>query len=114
MIPPRWPDWSRLGTEGSRALEARLAAKAARCAADQGKFWQYHDLLFDNQESLPRERIGALAGMAGIDRGAFDVCVEREAHRDQIDVDLQHGTALGVDATPTLSAHPAPGREGLR
>ena len=70
---------------------AELAAEASRCAAEQGKFWEYHDLLFANQTSLNPDTYRELGRSAGLDRERFDACLATGKFRAQIESDLQSG-----------------------
>ncbi|HEX7118692.1 MAG TPA: thioredoxin domain-containing protein [Longimicrobiales bacterium] len=87
---------------------AVVAARAARCAADQGKFWEYHDLVFARQASWAYSRsvpVGVFTDYAeelGLDGGAFEACLESDAHADVVTANRRLGEALGVRATPTL------------
>lgn len=82
--------------------QARGAAEAARCAADQGRFWEFHDLLFANQQALNPDDLKRHAKAAGLDVDRFGPCIERGAHRGEIAADLEEGARQGVDATPTV------------
>ncbi len=81
---------------------ARGAAEAARCAGDQGHFWEYHDLLFANQQSLAPDDLKGHAGTAKLDLDQFAACLERGVHRADITVDLEEGARQGIEATPTV------------
>lgn len=78
-----------------------LAAEAARCARDQGKFWEYHDALFA-EDTLEVARLGALASGLGLDRRAFDECLDTRRYQGRVAESLQQGRRLGVEATPTV------------
>ena len=82
--------------------QACLAAVAAECAAEQGKFWQYHNLLFDNQQHLEREFLLAYANRLGLDAGRFTSCLGSEAAQARVERDASAGAQLGIDSTPTL------------
>jgi protein-disulfide isomerase len=82
--------------------DARPAAEAARCAGDQGKFWEYHDKLFANQQALGRNRLKDYAKQLKLDTTAFGSCVDKAAHRSDIDRSLEEAAAHGVEATPTV------------
>jgi protein-disulfide isomerase/uncharacterized membrane protein len=82
--------------------EACLAAVAAECAGDQGKFWQYHNLLFDNQQELQRQFLIGYATRLGLDVARFTQCLGSEEARSRVDRDARDGAALGIDSTPTL------------
>ncbi|WP_448337960.1 DsbA family protein [Chloroflexus aurantiacus] len=89
---------------------AVAAAEAARCAGDQGKYWEMHDQLFANQSlwaqvSSPLNVFSGYAGRIGIDRAAFDACMQAGTHREAILAAAQEATALGVQATPSFSVN---------
>ncbi len=81
---------------------AALAAEAARCAQDQGKFWEYHDRLFAEADTLEPGRLRVLAAELGLELKAFDDCVYSRRHRERVAAGLQEGRRLGVEATPTV------------
>jgi len=81
---------------------ACLAAVAAECASAQGKFWPYHDLLFDNQRDLGRDTLLRLADRVGLDRDAFSTCLASDDARAVVARDVAEGARLGVQSTPTL------------
>ncbi len=81
---------------------ACLAAFASECAAQQDKFWPYHDLLFDNQQELDRENLLSFAQRVGLDRDAFSSCLESSDVRDAVARDVAEGARLQVTSTPTL------------
>jgi protein-disulfide isomerase len=80
--------------------EARRAAEAARCARDQGKFWEYHDLLFAGPASAAPEELKRYAGQVGLDLTVFGPCLSAGVHRAAVQRDLDEGTRLGVTGTP--------------
>ena len=87
--------------------ESKSAAQAAYCAADQNKFWEYHDVLFANQNSenagdFADKRLIAFAEKLGLDMGAFRSCYNGNTYRQQVLDDLTRGRSLGVSATPTF------------
>ncbi len=81
---------------------ARQAAMAARCAADQGKFWVYHDLLFENQDNLSRQLYNQIATNLNLDLKKFNNCLDQQNKIKLIGQGLDDGQRLGVDATPYL------------
>lgn len=96
-------------------LEARgphrygfLAARAARCANDQGKFWELHDVLFAQQQewsfegSPPIQRFVDYATSVGLDAVAFRSCLSSEQHADVVTANRMLGDNLGVNGTPTV------------
>jgi protein-disulfide isomerase len=78
------------------------AAEAARCAAAQGVFWEYHDLLYVAVPDFSRDDLVRYAGRLGIDRKAFATCVDTRQFRKQVENDVAEGRALGVRGTPTF------------
>lgn len=82
--------------------EACGAAVGAECAGDQGKFWPYHDLLFDNQQHLGRQSLIAYAAQLGLDVPRFTACLDGTEALARVKADIQKATALGVDSTPTI------------
>ena len=82
--------------------QACLAAIAAECAFDQGRFWEYHDLLFDNQQQLGREFLIGYASRLGLDTTRFATCLSSDAARERVQRDAEDGAQLGIDSTPTL------------
>lgn len=81
---------------------ACLAAMAAECAAAQGKFWEYHDTLFDHQPQFDRDSLLGYAADLGLDREQFRACLESDAPRAAVARDVALATQLGVASTPTL------------
>jgi protein-disulfide isomerase len=76
------------------------AAEAARCAGEQGKFWEYHDLLFGDQAGLDRGGLMAKAAKLQLDTKQFDACVSAGKYRPQIQRDSDDGVQAGVNGTP--------------
>ena len=87
--------------------ESKLAAEAALCAQDQGKFWEYHDALFANQRgenvgSFSSDRLKRIAEVVGLDMGPFNSCLESRQHRGEVEAMREEAQRLGVNATPTF------------
>ena len=76
------------------------AAQAARCAGEQGKFWEYHDLLFADQGGLDKPGLTSKAQKLQLDQKQFDACLIAEKYRTQIQQDGQEGVRAGVSGTP--------------
>lgn len=89
------------------APESARAAEAAYCAADQGKFWEYHNIIFANVGSattqpLADARLIQYAGALGLDVDTFSSCLTNNTHSRQVQDDLTYGRELGVTGTPTF------------
>jgi protein-disulfide isomerase/tetratricopeptide (TPR) repeat protein len=82
--------------------QAELGAESSRCAGDQGKFWEYHDLLFLNPEKLNRPGLLDLARIAKLDEKQFESCLQSGKHRAAVEKDLQDGIRAGVMGTPGI------------
>ena len=83
-------------------IDARGAAEAALCAEDQGKFWDYHDRLFDNQSRLEFEDLERYAELAKLDGDDFIQCLTTKKQRPALKRDLQVGEDVGVAGTPAV------------
>lgn len=87
---------------------AFLASRAARCAGDQDRYWDYHDVLYGRQPSwsasrtAPVDQFVDFAGELNMDTSAFRQCLESDAHADEVTRNLRLGEQLGVTGTPTL------------
>ena len=82
--------------------QATPAAEAAECADEQGKFWEFHDTLFQNQGSLSDAFYKQTAADLGLDTAKFNSCVESRKYRAEVQQDLAAGSAAGVSGTPTF------------
>lgn len=82
--------------------DAVLAAEAGECADEQGKFWAYHDILFQNQNDLSRAALRQYADAVGLDRAKFDRCLGSGTQRNEVSEDIQAGIDAGVVGTPTF------------
>jgi len=80
--------------------QAEGAAEAARCAGEQGKFWEYHDLLFANPAKLDHNGLVEKAGSLKLDDKQFESCLTSEKYRAQIQADALDGARAGVNGTP--------------
>jgi protein-disulfide isomerase len=80
--------------------ESPQAHEAALAAADQGKFWEMHDLLFATQSKLTREDLIAKAQQLNLDVPRFTTDLDTHRFKPQVDQDRQEGNRLGVDGTP--------------
>jgi protein-disulfide isomerase len=80
------------------------AARAASCAFDQGKFWEYHDALFANTSPLAfsTARLKRHAGDLRLDEKAFASCLDSAAFAKQVEAETLIGRALGATGTPAF------------
>jgi len=97
---------------------AFIAARAARCALDQGDqyFWPFHDQLFAHQPTWslsagpPMSEFAGYAATLGLDVDEFSDCLNSDRHADVISANIRLGTELGVDGTPTIFVSKGDGR----
>ena len=80
--------------------EAPLAAAAALCAQDQGKFWELHDWLFVNQRALSRESIIAAAGNLGVDTEVLSSCIDKGTYDARVRAEMAEAHSYGITGTP--------------
>jgi len=88
--------------------DASLAAEAAVAAAEQGKFWAFHDQVFGNFGHLTRADLESYAQAIGLDMVAFRAALDQRRYRDAIVAEGAAAEALGVDGTPTMFINGAP------
>ena len=81
---------------------AEEAALAARCAEEQKKFWEYHDLLFTNQESLSPSMLVRIAQELNLDLARFENCQRDKTGLPRVERGLEEGIALAIDGVPYL------------
>ena len=79
---------------------AMPAARAARCAGEQGKFWEYHRSLMTAPGTLDEADLKARAGALRLDEGAFATCLSSSRHDDAIQASFRQGEEQGVTGTP--------------
>lgn len=82
--------------------QARKAHEAAYCAGDQGKYWEMHDLLFQNQAELKIDMLKRFAEKLRLGPNAFATCLATDKYAGEVDRNLREGTALNVSGTPTF------------
>jgi len=87
--------------------ESVLAASASECADEQGRFWDYHDVLFShtagrNQGVFTRPKLEQYAADLGLDSTAFNACVDSGRYDDWVRVQTETGRQKGINATPTV------------
>jgi protein-disulfide isomerase len=81
---------------------AEAAAEAAEAAGGQGKFWEMHDHLFENQERLRDRDLHAYAEQLGLDVDRFDNEMAEHIYADRVHEDFMGGVRSGVNGTPTF------------
>ena len=81
---------------------AMPAARAARCAGEQGKFWEMRLALVRNANLLSADFIAKTAAALKLDATAFSVCAATTKYDAEIKAELQEGTKLGIEGTPTF------------
>ncbi|MDD5341392.1 MAG: thioredoxin domain-containing protein [Patescibacteria group bacterium] len=82
--------------------DAITAALAAQCANEQGKFWEYYDLLFANQNDLSTTALNTMASTLGLNTTQFSQCLTNGKYFSVIQSDMQDGLSLDISATPTF------------
>ncbi len=86
--------------------ESFRAAEATECAADQNKFWEYHDIVFENWKGVEGQfsddNLKLFAGSLQLDRAAFDSCLDGRKYLGKVESDFRRGEQLGVRGTPSL------------
>ena len=81
---------------------AQAAAEASECAYDQGLFWEYHDILFENQDLIDADYIVSAAEEIGLDMDTFNSCLESGEKTDLVTADMAAASSLGITGTPSF------------
>jgi protein-disulfide isomerase len=89
------------------------AAEASECAADQDKFWEYHDVLFtgtdeDNRGDFSEENLVYMAGVLGMDTQLFEQCLVSNKYADLVQEQINYSKSIGVSSTPTFLLNATP------
>ena len=97
-------EWKDFPYQGRESVDAALAARAAQA---QGKFWEYHDLIYANQSSgnsggYSEESLTALAEEAGLDVDRFRRDLKSARYEAVVQADFEEGQGLGISGTPTF------------
>jgi protein-disulfide isomerase len=82
--------------------QARAAAEAARCAAEQDKFWEFHDRIFKSDPDASPATLDRFATETGMDVAAFDACRTSGKYKAAVQTSSQEGVRLGLTGTPTF------------
>jgi protein-disulfide isomerase len=98
----KWRDFAYLGQE------SKTAAQAARAAQEQGKFWEYHDALYQNQGSInggtfSDEKLIELAGEVGLDTESFESDLTSGRFEPVVQGDLREAQDTGIQGTPSFT-----------
>jgi len=88
--------------------ESPKAAEAGDCAADQGQFWPYHDLLYIKQPAITVSDLKNYAAQLGLDTAKFNTCLDSGQHAADVQADLQDGLSRGFRATPAFLINDRP------
>ena len=96
-----WHDFAWIGGE------SREAANAARCAGDQSRFWEFHDLLYssqngENQGAFSRDRLKAMGLALHLDATPFDACIDAGTYASAVAADFADVRSKGFNGTPTF------------
>jgi len=81
---------------------AQKAAEASECADDEGRFWEYHALLWANQQELDVASLKAYAAQVGLDTATFDDCLDSGKNAQEVQKDYSDGISYGVQGTPSF------------
>jgi len=95
------------GNQPKEVNEATLAAEAAECANDQGRYWEYHYKLYaeqhgENEGAFIPEALKRFAAELGLDQEEFDTCLDSHRHYDEIMQEREEAASLGARGTPTF------------
>jgi protein-disulfide isomerase len=85
-----------------------ITAEAADCALEQGKYWEYHDKLFENQMNMSMEKLYSIANEIGLNTEQFAKCLETGKYSNEVKKDADDATAAGIFATPTYFVNGRP------
>jgi protein-disulfide isomerase len=81
---------------------ARPAHEAARCAGESGKYWEYHDRLFEGQPAFARGDLIRYATELGLPENRFVPCLDSGRFKALVEADIQEGRQAGIRGTPTF------------
>lgn len=78
------------------------AAEAGQCAHDQGKFWEYHDTLYENARTLTADNLKSYAVQLGLDAEQFNTCLDSGQNIAKVNQNLDEARSLGLPGTPSF------------
>jgi protein-disulfide isomerase len=82
--------------------QAEQAAESAHCAGEQGKFWEFHDLLFEKQDAIPTTNFAEHAKTLGLDVSTFQTCLDGRKYQEKVERNYAAGVKAGVSGTPAF------------
>ncbi len=87
--------------------DSLLAAEASYCAEDQGRYWQYHDELYENWGGertgwITRSTLAEFAQNVNLDTEEFNSCLDEKKHQNKVVAIHEYGKEIGIDATPSF------------
>ena len=78
------------------------------CAHAQGRFWEFHDIVFENNRALSDQDLEKYAGEVGLDLDGFRTCIADAATQETVEVDVQAASNLGLSGTPAFLVNGIP------
>lgn len=82
--------------------DAPMVSEAARCANEQNKFWEYHEIVFDNQDKTSIEDLKQYAADLNLNTTQFNGCLDTNKYKEQVNKEIQDGVTAGIYGTPTI------------
>ncbi|HWP43751.1 MAG TPA: thioredoxin domain-containing protein, partial [Blastocatellia bacterium] len=98
----------------ARHADAARAAEAAEAAREQGKYWEYIAILFQNQSALGVDKLKEYATRLGLDKKRFDEALDSGKYAEKVQRDLSDGYRIGINSTPTIFINGKRAREKTR
>lgn len=83
-------------------LRSPKAAEAAQCAHEQGKFWEFHDAIYEHEGAIEANDLKAYAAEVGLDTRLFDECVTSRRYQERVNAEQHESFERGITGTPTF------------
>jgi protein-disulfide isomerase len=83
-------------------VDSPMAAEAGFCAHDQGRFWEYHDVLYQNAPALKADNLKQYAAELGLDSEEFNQCLDSGKHTATVEIELQEALGFGFRGVPSF------------
>ena len=83
-------------------VDSPVAAEAGFCAHDQGRFWEYHDVLYQNAPALKADNLKQYAAEIGLDAQIFNQCLDSGQHTAAVEIELQEALSFGFRGAPSF------------